>query len=61
MPVVQHSPVHDALRVLGEMLQVLVMRRDDPERTVAIEAVEQRLGDRPAYLRLRAPAELVNQ
>ena len=47
--------------VLGVGLEVLVVRRDDAEGPLIIEAVQQRLSDGAAYGGLGAAAEFVNQ
>ena len=61
MAVVEHGAIDDPIRLLSEVLQVLVVGRDDTETPVSVEAVEERLGDRPADLGLGTATELVDQ
>ena len=40
MAVVQHGTVYDTLRILGEMLQILVVGRDYPKAMITVEAIQ---------------------
>ena len=40
MAVVQHGTVYDTLRILGEMLQILVVGRDYPKAMIPVEAIQ---------------------
>ena len=58
--VVEHGAVDEPGMVLGVGLEVLVVRRDDAEGPLVIEAVQQRLSDGAAYGGLGAAAEFVD-
>ena len=60
MAVVEHGAVDEPGMVLGVGLEVLVVRRDDAEGPLVIEAVQQRLRDGSAYGGLGAAAEFVD-
>ena len=40
MAVVQHGTVYDTFRILGEMLQILVVGRDYPKAMIPVEAIQ---------------------
>ena len=61
LAVVEHGAVHDALRLLGEVLQVLVVGGDDAERPFLVEDLQHRLRHRATDLGFSAPAELVDE
>ena len=61
LAVVEHGAVHNALRFLGIVLQVLVVGGDDAERMLLVEDLQHRFRHRTANLRFRAATELVDE
>ncbi|OAV64228.1 hypothetical protein Barb6_03343 [Bacteroidales bacterium Barb6] len=59
--VVEHGTVYNALGFFGKVLEVLIVRGDDAEAALAVEAVKQGFGDGSANLRLRPAAELIDE
>ena len=61
MAVIEHGAVNDPFRVFSEMLQVLVVSRDNAVAVIPVETVQQGFGNRTSDLGLRTTTELVNQ
>ena len=59
--VIKHGPIHHPLVVIGKMLQVLVVRGDDPESTAAVELAQDGLGQCSSDARFRTSSKLVNE
>ena len=59
--VIEHGAVNDPYRVFSEMLQVLVVSRDNAVSVIPVETVQQGFGNRTSDLGLRTTTELVNQ
>ena len=59
LAVVEHGTVHHSLRVLGKVLEVLVVRRDDAKGTFLHEALQYGFRNGAADSWLRASAELI--
>ena len=59
LPVVEHSAVHDAWCILGKMLEVLVVCRDDAEGSFLDKTLQYGFGNRAADSWLCSAAELV--
>ena len=61
MAVVEHGSVDHAFCLLGKMLEVLVVRRDDAESTFLHETPQYGLCDGTTNLGLRATTELIDE
>ena len=61
MSVIEHGAIDDALVLLREVFEILVVGCDDAPSAAVEQTMEHGLGDGCAYLRLRAAAHLVNE
>lgn len=58
--VIEHGAVDDPFRVFREMLQVLVVSRDNAVAVIPVETVQQGFGNRTADLGFRTASELID-
>ena len=61
LAVIQHGTIHDALRFLCIVLQVLIVGGDDTEGVLLVEHLQHRLRHRTTNLRFRTPSKLVDE